>query len=261
LLLAIGSYFTIYGDNAIIGYLLGAQALGYYTVAYRLAQIPFSMITTVANRALFPILSRLYAEPERFRAAVVNTLFAQVALLWPAATGLCLFADSFIPLLYGDKYALSIVILRVLFLLTVGRGLVVMIAQALLASGKFDQVSRVKWTEVGLFVPSVLIGTVTYGVTGAALGAGVAYVLAAVLRVGILVRVHGIAASLLARALATPALAALIAAGVGVAARPLLTGFPWHAMVAFCLTYVLALSLLERTRVLAVVSLLKSRGK
>jgi PST family polysaccharide transporter len=55
------NYFARNADNVIIGRVLGSQALGSYSLAYRLMMFPVQNLTLVAGRALLPVLSRRQA--------------------------------------------------------------------------------------------------------------------------------------------------------------------------------------------------------
>ncbi|MFY4731258.1 oligosaccharide flippase family protein, partial [Nitrospira sp. BLG_2] len=49
-------------DNAVIGKLLGMDALGYYVIAYTLANIPSTYISKLLAKVLFPMFSKLQAD-------------------------------------------------------------------------------------------------------------------------------------------------------------------------------------------------------
>lgn len=212
LLMAVGAYITIYGDNAAIGALLGAQALGIYVVAYKLAEIPLTALVAVSKRVLFPVLSRLQRTPVLLRQIVTESLLAQVAVVWPAAVGMYLFADILIPALYGDAFREAIVVLRALVFLTLGRSVANMIVAVLMASGRYDQLTSLKWLEILVFLPTLLVGLELFGLVGAAWGAGLGYVFAGGLRVVAICREQGLTGKDMLRTFGAPSIVVLLAA-------------------------------------------------
>jgi O-antigen/teichoic acid export membrane protein len=259
LLMSVASYVALFGDNAVIGALLGSQALGLYVVAYRLAEIPFSMLFAISKRLLFPYASRLQSEKAKLRTVVMDSLSLQMMFLAGTGVGFCVFADVFVPLFFGAKFRESVMVLRVLVLLTLGRGAAIMLAQVLLSAGRFRDLSWLTLLEVSLFVPGVVMGAHFLGLVGAALGAGLSYVVASVLRAAALCRIEGYRGTGLTGALGWPVLAA------GVAAMTAWLGRSWGAsvwlgVVLYGACYVFAVALAERARVRRIYKAVLSSG-
>jgi O-antigen/teichoic acid export membrane protein len=243
LLMAIGSYVTIYGDNLAVGSFLGAHALGIYVVAYKLAELPLSVLVAVTKRLFFPVLSRLQHDRELLRQLVTESLLAQVLIVWPTAIGACLFADVLIPALYGAEYVEAIPVLRALVFLTLGRSVANMFVTVLMAAGRYDQLSSLKWLEVVVFVPTLLIGLWLGGLVGAALGTGLAYLFAAGIRIVTICREQGLTGRDQALVFGLPTLLVIVAAGAAWLVREMLHAQPIGASFAlscgvFCLVYI-----------------------
>ena len=68
------NYLARNADGMIIGRGLGADALGPYSMAYRLMLFPVQNFTYVANRALFPVYSRNQDDSGEVRAMYLRTL-------------------------------------------------------------------------------------------------------------------------------------------------------------------------------------------
>lgn len=242
--LAIGSYVTIYGDNALIAALFGTGALGLYVVAYRLAELPLSAVLSVAKRVLFPVLSRLHADTSLRASALRDALTWQQALLWPAAIGSAVFSDLLIVWLYGADYRDAAPVLTALWLLTIARGTTNIVSNLLQSTGRYDVIARLKWLGVAVFVPGVLLGSLTAGLVGAALGAGVSYSTAAVAGLTQTARAFQVNVRTFARPILSPA---VIAVGAGAAASALRHVVPGPvAILAYVALYAAAFAVVER---------------
>ena len=88
-------------DYLIVARILGAAALGQYSLAYRLAFMPYLMIVLVTAGAAFPFLCRQRG-PVLGRSAVLVTTVT-ITLVAPLLAGVVLFSDHLT--LLGDKWA------------------------------------------------------------------------------------------------------------------------------------------------------------
>ena len=88
-------------DYLIVARVLGAVALGQYSLAYRLAFMPYLMIVVVTAGAAFPFLCRQRGR-ELGRGSVV-VMTATLTLVAPLLTGAVLFSDQLT--LLGEKWA------------------------------------------------------------------------------------------------------------------------------------------------------------
>ena len=66
------NFFSRNLDNVIIARFAGGTALGFYDRAYKLLLFPLQNINAPVTRVMVPLLSRVQAEPERFRQAYIK---------------------------------------------------------------------------------------------------------------------------------------------------------------------------------------------
>ncbi|MGB3797328.1 MAG: lipopolysaccharide biosynthesis protein [Alteraurantiacibacter sp.] len=101
-------------DNIIIGAVVGPQQLGYYSRAYGLLMLPLTAVVRPFNSAVYPAMSRLQAEPDRWSRMFLSSVATITCITAPLAGLLVLLADVIIPLLFGDQWLPSIDIFQVL---------------------------------------------------------------------------------------------------------------------------------------------------
>jgi len=112
--LSIVVFITTEINNIIIGKILGMEALGYYVLAYTLANLPATHISKVISRVIFPAYSALQDNRIALRELFQKTLTLISYITIPAAAGLAVLAPEIVRLVYGDKWtpaANSLVIL------------------------------------------------------------------------------------------------------------------------------------------------------
>jgi O-antigen/teichoic acid export membrane protein len=81
-------------DYVLVGRLLGPVALGYYTLAFRVAILPFLIVTYVLAGVSFPFYARAAPDLERVRDAFRSTLRLGMAATGLLAGGLVFLAPS-----------------------------------------------------------------------------------------------------------------------------------------------------------------------
>lgn len=113
---AVVNYGVTNVDNALIGGVLGAKALGYYMMAYTLAMMPSSSAGSLVSRVMFPALSSIQTDLPRFRNAYMRMLRVVAAVTFPCSIGLGATAPFFVRAVYGEQWAPVIPLLQVLII-------------------------------------------------------------------------------------------------------------------------------------------------
>jgi len=101
-------------DDFLIGYFLGAEALGYYLVAYRLARLTLDMFTGAIGQVAISTFSRLQDNAEQLRLAFMKVSRMVGVITFPVFAGLILLAPDLILLFSGDRWLPSVPVMRVL---------------------------------------------------------------------------------------------------------------------------------------------------
>ena len=91
-------------DNLLIGRFLGASQLGLYQMAYTLMTYPITNFTTVITQVVYPALSKIHHDHERFRAAYLRTCRIIGAATFPLMFGLAATAVPFVRVFLGDRW-------------------------------------------------------------------------------------------------------------------------------------------------------------
>jgi O-antigen/teichoic acid export membrane protein len=110
------TFLAYHGDKFVISKLIGVNALGYYSRAYRMMELPNSLFSKAFGRVLFPLLSRAQNKPNKVSAAyfAVTTIIMFVVI--PVSSNSSVFSDIIIHVVLGDQWGEAIVPFKILAL-------------------------------------------------------------------------------------------------------------------------------------------------
>ena len=159
------NYFNSNLDYLLIGSLLGAKSLGYYTLAYNLVLRPSQMINPVITRVAFPVFSKVQNYTKKLKNGYIKVLQLLSTVNFPIMAGLAVIAPVAVPVIFGAQWLPSIVLIQILTIVGISRSTGNPIGSLLLAKGRADL--GFKWnlalmiTQLpGLYVGAKLGGTI-----------------------------------------------------------------------------------------------------
>ncbi len=101
-------------DNLMVGSLIGATALGFYVVAYRLLNLIINITTSVVGSVAFPVFARIQDDRDRVQKAYYKSVRLVSVVSFPAFAGLIVVAPEATRLVFGDQWDASVPVMRVL---------------------------------------------------------------------------------------------------------------------------------------------------
>ena len=171
--LAIVVFMTNQLDSAMIGKLLGMESLGYYTVAYTLANVASTDVSKIIARVFFPLFSKLQSDLVQLRVEYARGVRLVATVVVPITVIILVLAHEIVAMLYGAKWATAAVPLQILSVFGCFHALWMMNGYLCNAIGKphIDfYMNGVRFVMVaGLMYPL----TVSYGLSGASVAVAV----------------------------------------------------------------------------------------
>lgn len=168
------AFVKLNSDSLLISYFLGATALGYYNIAYRLMTMVFQLITKTISQVGMPAFSRLQDDASGLASAFISITQLIAAIAFPAFLGILVLAPELVVLLFGDQWLASIPVLRILMLIGIAHCLWTPMLALLVGVGKpqvrlklqaIDSIANligfsiaVHWGIVGIAVSYVIVG-------------------------------------------------------------------------------------------------------
>lgn len=107
------NYFARNIDNLLIGKVLGSQALGYYSLAYKLMMFPIQNFTWVITRVMFPAFSKIQDQVDKVRRNYLLMVKAVALVSFPLMAYLFVTASDLIQLVYGDAWHVAVPVVRI----------------------------------------------------------------------------------------------------------------------------------------------------
>ena len=159
-------------DNILIGKILGADALGYYSLAYQLMFVPTSKISQVIGKVTYPVFSKIQDDDERMRRGYLAMIRYVSLIAFPLMMTVFVVAPEFIPSIYGIAWKPSILILQIFCLVGIVESVGSTVGGVLYAKGRAD--IAFKYNIINLLVVcGAIIAGLSYGIVGVAIALAV----------------------------------------------------------------------------------------
>lgn len=150
-------------DSLIIGYFLGATALGYYRVGFTLVQRVSSLVGGVLQKVSLSYFSRLQDDLERLRRYLYQSVEYLSIVMFPLFLGLTYLAPDIVVAFFGDEWIPSIAIVKILAISSLIRIMLSLNETAIFALGMPKWVLWVRGGEAIIRLVSFILIT-PYGI-------------------------------------------------------------------------------------------------
>ena len=200
-------------DNVFVARLLGATLLGFYSVAFRLTELPVLVVGSIVGRVMFPIYSLVREDVATVRRAYVQNLQRVALLSLPISVGMAAGARPLVRVLLGDRWLPSVPALQVLALFAVLRALLGPAGELYKGMGKPQYNIITGSIYLPIAVPLLWVLVHAKGTLGAALAVLIATGITGVVTMGLVFHLIDLTLGELFAALAPFLLTAALVAG------------------------------------------------
>lgn len=143
-------YFSDNLDYLIIGKILGATALGYYTIAFKIITIPMSKIGQLINKTFLSAFSKIKNDKEKIKKYYLKVIELISLITFPMMVGLATVAEEFILLVYGQQWLQSIILIQILAITGLLKSLTTTVGTIFFSQGRSD--ITFKWNIFSLII-------------------------------------------------------------------------------------------------------------
>jgi O-antigen/teichoic acid export membrane protein len=130
------NFFNKEVDTLLIGKLLGVETLGIYIIAKQLIMRPAQIINPIITKVTFPTMAKVQDDTERLKNIYLKTMNYLSSVNFPIYAFLFIMAPDLVPLIFGEKWNESIIVVQILSIFGAIRSTGNPIGSLLLAKGK-----------------------------------------------------------------------------------------------------------------------------
>lgn len=163
------AYFVKTGDNILVGRFLGAVPLGFYQMAYRVANLPVDQAIQSMMSIVFPAFSRMQGDAPRIRKWFLKAMELVSFIMLPLSAGGIILASGLARLVLGEKWMPMVPALQVLMVFGLTRALNIPFASVLNAVGRPESVTASMVWQIGFIAVAVYPFFEILGMEGIAL--------------------------------------------------------------------------------------------
>lgn len=153
-------------DNMIVGKIVGTTALGFYVLAFRIANLPVQEGSHVISKVMFPVFSKIQHDREALSAGFLKVIKFVSAFCAPISIGMALYTPDLIRIIYGEKWLAAIVPLQILTAYGFIRALGVPGGEIMKSIGKPKFITFTVLIMLGTILPFVIPVARQYGIIG-----------------------------------------------------------------------------------------------
>jgi O-antigen/teichoic acid export membrane protein len=163
-------------EKVLLGRFWGPDALGLYTRAVQLINLPVSSINSAVGGVFFSVLSRLQGDPERFRAFFLKGYALVMSVTIPTTLFCALFATEIVAVVLGPKWADAAILFRLMTPTILVLGIINPLAWILLPIGL-----QKRSLQIGLVLAPLVLASYSFGIPYGPRGVALCYSTAMVL--------------------------------------------------------------------------------
>lgn len=175
----------------LIGNFMGSIALGMYSFAQDKSMMVVNNIAYPVNMITFPAFSKLQNEPEKLKGAFLNSLKLISIVSFPYAIGQIVAGGEYIHVLFGAKWASSVLVFQIVLCYAMCKSVTQTIAPILLGIGKSDVLLKLTLSYTPIYIGSLFIGYKMGSLIGVAIASSLVGVIGTFIFMYVLLKIQG----------------------------------------------------------------------
>jgi PST family polysaccharide transporter/lipopolysaccharide exporter len=154
------------GDDAFVGWFLGASALGFYQVAYRLSNAPATEVSNVLQRVLLPTYSKIQDDTRKLRESYFKMVKLTSLVSIPMAVGILVITPVFVSAFLGSEWLPMVPAMQALALFGLIRSVGAIDGPLLMAIGRPDIATKMQFLHLIILAILIYPATAAIGILG-----------------------------------------------------------------------------------------------
>jgi len=154
------------GDDAFVGWFLGASALGFYQLAYRLSNAPATEVSNVLQRVLLPTYSKIQNDTRKLRESYFKMVKFTSLVSIPMAVGILVITPVFVRAFLGSEWLQMVPAMQALAFFGLIRSVGAIDGPLLMAIGRPDIATKTQFLHLVLLTALIYPATAAAGILG-----------------------------------------------------------------------------------------------
>jgi O-antigen/teichoic acid export membrane protein len=168
------NFFSLQGDNFVVGRMLGTEALGMYNRAYQLMTLPAMYVGQVFERVMFPAMARKQSAKEELGKEFLIALEVLTLIALPVGVAMFVLAREIVLVGFGERWRSVIPVVSVLSFGVFFRTAYKCSDTVVRSVGAVYHYAARQALYAGLVIGGAILGSLIDGVAGVACGVVVA---------------------------------------------------------------------------------------
>jgi PST family polysaccharide transporter len=156
-------------DYLIIGRLLGPEALGYYTLAYKIMLVPVRKVGGVMSKTFLPAFSKIKHDKKNVKKYYLKVINLITLISFPMMGGLFVLAPELILTIYGQNWFPVVVLVQILSITGALHSIATTTGTIFMSQGRADLAFKWNIFSIMNLTIAMLIG-MKWGIIGIAYG-------------------------------------------------------------------------------------------
>jgi len=153
-------------DDFMIGRLLGTTPLGYYSLAYRIGNMPATNVTHLTGKVTYPALMKMRNEPDDAVSFYLKVFRYLSMIIIPLGIGTIALIEPFFHLFFGDKWNAAILPTQLLAVFGMLRGLFSNLGYLFIMLDRVREMTLLLSAQLVLLLSLIYPVTVRYDLAG-----------------------------------------------------------------------------------------------
>jgi PST family polysaccharide transporter/lipopolysaccharide exporter len=154
------------GDDAFVGWFLGASALGFYQLAYRLSNAPATEVSNVLQRVLLPTYSKIQNDTRKLRESYFKMVKLTSLVSIPMAVGILVITPVFVRAFLGSEWLPMVPAMQALAFFGLIRSVGAIDGPLLMAIGRPDIATKMQFLHLAILAAFIYPATAGAGILG-----------------------------------------------------------------------------------------------
>ncbi|WP_029601961.1 lipopolysaccharide biosynthesis protein [Halococcus hamelinensis] len=157
------------GDDAFVGWYLGAAVIGLYQLGYQISNAPATEVTQTISSVVFPTYAKMQNDERQLRDGFFKTVQLTTFVSFPVAVGIAAVAPTFVNTFLTEEWGPMVPLIQLLAAWGLLRSLGATTGPLFQAIGRPEIATKIQFGKLVIIALLIYPATARYGAVGTAL--------------------------------------------------------------------------------------------